>query len=68
MNERGMKVLQRILYHFDVDIFSEMRRYQECYTVRLWDEGEQVAEASGEDLESVLREIDKTAEALVSYC
>jgi hypothetical protein len=68
VNENGLDVLKRILYYFDVDIFSEMRRYQECYTVRLWDEGEQVAEASGEDLESVLLEIDKTAEALVSYC
>jgi len=60
--------LQRVLYCFDVDIFAEKRRGQECYTARLWEDGGQVAEVSSESLYELIVELDKTAEQLVSYC
>lgn len=65
-----LDILGRILGDFDLDIFAEGSRFTGLtYTVRLWEEGERVAEASGDDLESVLLQIDQTAEALVrAYC
>lgn len=70
MPENGLDVVKRILSNFDLDIFAEGSHFTGLtYTVRLWEEGERVAEASGDDLESVLLQIDKTAEALVrAYC
>ena len=65
--ETGMEVLARILDHFDLDFFAELGRDGLTYTVRLWDQGEQVAECSGTNLENVLREMDKSAAAIANY-
>jgi len=69
MEEDTITVQKRILGSFEFDVFADLRRGQEIYTVRLWEEGKQVASASGPDLAQVYREIDQTADALVSaYC
>jgi len=62
-----LALLKRVLGCFALDMFAEQRRYQESYTVRLWDQGETVAESSGEDLETVLQDIDRTAAAIANY-
>ena len=65
-----LDTLKRILSSFDLDIFAEGSHFTGLtYTARLWEDGEQVAEATGKDLATVLAQIDATAEALVSaYC
>ena len=62
-----LALLKRVLGCFALDMFAEQRRYQESYTVRLWDQGETVAESSGEDLEDVLRDADRNAAAIANY-
>jgi len=65
-----LAILERILSGFDLDLYAEGSHFTGLtYTARLWEDGEQVAEATGKDLEDVLAQIDRDAAALVSaYC
>ena len=59
-----LALLKRVLGCFDLDMFQFPSNR---FMVRLWDEGECIAEREGDDLENVLRELDKDAAAIANY-
>ena len=67
----ALVLLKRILTCFDLDFFQGPGQIGlgrgPVYTVRLWDEGEQIASVSDHDLLTALREIDKSAAAIANY-